>query len=484
MKNFLHVFLFLLTCSINAQTNCVNGFAGIYPCKNLDLLSNIPVSTLANTTGSPAGSDAWGWTDATTGKEYAIIGTSNSTAFVDITDPVNPLFLGRLNTAAGASIWRDVKVYNDHAFIVADQVGSHGMQVFDLKRLRNISNPPITFTADTRYTGVNSCHNIVINESKGYAYLVGCNTFSGGVTFVDISDPENPTSAGGYSSQGYTHDAQVVTYNGPDTDYIGREILVGSNTNKVVILDVTDKDNVIKISDIFYSQIGYTHQGWFTDDQKYFILGDETDEINFGINTRTLIFDFSDLDNPVQSSTYFGTSAAIDHNGYVLGNEFYLASYKAGIHVLDITNIGASTNAMTEVAYFDTYPADNNTSFGGVWSVYPYFSSGSIVISDSNRGMFVVKKNQTLSTNQINFDKGFTLTPNPSSTPPAIIANQNQWIKSIEIFNSIGQNLFSISKINSKKFTLPTTSYTNGIYYIKINGLGTKKLIINNAKHK
>ena len=143
----------------------------------------------------------------------------------------------------------------------------------------------------------------MINETSAIAYLVGCNNFNGGPHFVDISDPLNPKSLGGYSLDGYTHDAQVITYNGPDIDYIGREILVGSNANKVVILDVTNKNTIIKIAEFDYPQIGYTHQGWFTDDQRYFLLGDEEDELDFGINTRTLVFDFLDLDNPTQIDT-------------------------------------------------------------------------------------------------------------------------------------------------------------------------------------
>ena len=99
---------------------------------------------------------------------------------------------------------------------------------------------------------------------------------------------------------------------------------------------------------IDYSQLGYTHQGWFTEDHRYFIVGDELDERNIGVNTRTLVFDFSDLDNPVLSSTYFGPSSAIDHNGYVKGNRYFMANYRAGIRVLDITNISDSTNSMTE----------------------------------------------------------------------------------------------------------------------------------------
>lgn len=378
----------------NAQFPCVNGMAGEYPCNGIDVMSVIDLQTLGGDS-TVEGSDIWGWTDPNNGKEYALIALSNSTAFVDVTAPDNPLFLGRLNTNAGTNLWRDVKVYNNFAFIVADGAGNHGMQVFDLTKLRTVTNPPENFTADAVYTGVGSCHNIIINESEAVAYLVGCSsTNGGGPIFIDISTPLNPTFLGEYTAGGYSHDAQVITYNGPDLDYTGKQIYVGSNgnTDRVVVLDVTDKTNIIPISDFTYPETAYAHQGWFTEDQAYFILGDEVDELDFGFNTKTLVFDYTDLDNPVLSSTYLGPTTAIDHNGYVKGNEYYLANYRAGMRILDISNIDAATNAMTETHFIDTYPDSDSAAFNGVWSVYPYFESGNIIISDIDGGLFVVRK--------------------------------------------------------------------------------------------
>ncbi len=374
---------------------CLDGMAGQYPCNGFDLMSKINIETLSGSS-TERGSDIWGWTDLLDNKEYAIVGLSNSTAFVDISDPSNPIFLGRLNSNAGSSVWRDVKTYNNYAFIVADNVGPHGMQVFDLTRLRNVTNAPETFTEDAVYNGVGSCHNIVINESESVAYLVGCtSTNGGGPIFVDITNPTNPTLLGDYTAGGYSHDAQVVTYNGPDTDYTGKQIYVGSNgnTDKVVVLDVTDKTNVIPISEFSYPQTAFAHQGWFTENQTYFILGDEVDETTFGFNTKTLVFNFTDLDNPTLSSTYFGTTPAIDHNGYVKGNDYYLSNYRAGLRVLDISNIASTTNPMTETGFFDTYPSSDSANFNGVWSVYPYFNSGNILIGDIENGLFIVRKN-------------------------------------------------------------------------------------------
>ncbi|MEW7277614.1 choice-of-anchor B family protein [Aquimarina sp. 2201CG1-2-11] len=378
-------------------TPCENGMAGEYPCEGYDFVSKISLSTM----GGSEGSDSWGWTDATTGKEYAIMGLDNGTAFIDISKPDEPVYLGRLPSAAGSNYWRDVKVYKDHAFIVADNVGDHGMQVFDLTRLRNVSNPPQTFTSDTRYTEFGSAHNIVINEDSGYAYIVGAqrNTgpYNGGPLFVNIQDPKNPVNAGGFLSTGnraYTHDAQVVTYNGPDMDYTGKEILIGSNEIELVIADVTDKNNPSTIATINYSDVGYTHQGWFTEDKKYFILGDEIDELNIGFDTRTLVFDFEDLDNPKLHMTYTGATAATDHNGYVKGDFLYLANYNAGIRVLDLSDI--ENKNIRELGFLDTYPTNNNagTNFGA-WNVYPYFESGNIIISDIDEGLIIIRKSAT-----------------------------------------------------------------------------------------
>ena len=468
-----------------AQTPCVNGFADVYPCNDYGLLSNVPISVLANTSGNPEGSDIWGWTDPTTSKEYAIVATTNSTAFVDISDPINPIFLGRLDSENGnTNVWRDVKVYNNYAFIVADNVGNHGMQVFDLTKLRNITSPPITFTADTVFTGVGSCHNIVINEQLGYAYLVGCNTYNGGPTFIDISNPLNPLDVGGYSADGYTHDAQVITYNGPDTDYIGNEILVASNgtgsgTDKIVLIDVTDKGSPQFISEVTYPNSGYAHQGWFTDDHRYFLFGDEQDEIFFGNNTRTIVLDFLDLDNPIISSTYEGTTGAIDHNGYVNGDLFYLANYRAGLRILDISNIGATTNSMTEVGYFDTYPANDNVGFSGAWSVYPYFQSGNIIIGDIDRGLFVINKNSTLSNYSIQSDDfSYTISPNPIKKNSSVKIIGNNLITSVRIVNTLGQIVFEQNNTNTSEFVLTLDFESNGVYFVTINNITTKKLLV------
>ena len=384
---------------------CIDGFAGEYPCNGYNLIGHLSIENLSiDFVENTRVNDSWGWKDPETGKEYAIVGLSSHTSFVDMSDPDNLLLIGVIPTASVNSIWRDIKVYNNHAYIVSE-ASNHGMQIFDLTRLRNVENIPSVFSPDSHFTDFGRAHNIVINEDTGYAYPVGNQDpgrsftrdeghegglFEGGPIFVNIQNPLAPVMEGGFSDTGYCHDAQAVVYNGPDDEHLGKEIIIGSNAQHVDIVDVTDKANPILISTIVYENTHYTHQGWLTEDHKYFIVGDELDEAADGINTRSIVLDLTDLDNPQLHYDYYGPTLAIDHNGYIVGNRFYLASYKAGLREIDISQI--ESQQMSEVGYFDSYPQGDGSGFSGAWSVYPFHESKNIIISDIQNGLFVVKR--------------------------------------------------------------------------------------------
>jgi len=473
MKKFTLITLLSISMIAFSQTPCVDGFAGPYPCNQLDLLSHLPLSTF----GASRGNDSWGWTDPDTGKEYAIYGNTHNAAFIDISDPINPIYLGKLDANGSPSTWRDIKVYNNYAFIVSEEF-NHGIQIFDLTKLRNVTNPPVTFTEDAHFDGFGKAHNIVINEDTGYAYGVGTNTYSGGPHFVNIQDPLNPIDEGGYSDEGYSHDAQVVIYNGPDTEHVGKEIYIGANESSIVIVDVTDKSNPSTISEATYSGSldGYTHQIWLDENQTYLYCGDELDEY-FGLvaNTRNIVFDLTDLDNPVLQMEYFGVTGAIDHNNYVKGNKLYIANYAAGIRVIDISD--TENNNMNEIAFFDSYPANNGVNFDGAWNVYPFFESGNIMIADRDNGLFIVRdSNSPLATteNEINIT---SIYPNPANDKLNITSSKVN-INKIEIFNILGEKVISINNIsNVNRYNLNIKSLNTGFYFVKINETATQKFL-------
>ena len=403
---------------------CTNGTAvlldvGAFPCKRVDLVGYMSPAAFG-LAGSPAAdhNDVWGWTDPQTGTEYALVGTTNGLGFVDLSDPTLPKLVGKMPTTERASTWRDVKVHADHAFVVADSSPNHGVQVFDLRRLRGLSGAPVLLQPDVVYDRISSAHNIVINEDTGFAYVVGARYGTGqraalglpaacdvaGFHVVNVQDPTNPTfvacfsdaarEANPYVGVGYTHDAQCVAYRGPDADYTGRELCFGANEDVVTVFDVTDKQDVRIVSQGEYPNDVYTHQGWLTPDQRYFLVNDEIDESSLGITQRTIVMDLADLDAPEVAFVYDSGLTTIDHNLYTVGRYAFESNYESGLRIVDLSEIGSGV--ATEVAYFDTYPERTAVGYNGNWSNYPYFKSGLVVANDINNGLFVLRPDATL----------------------------------------------------------------------------------------
>ncbi|MBW3619722.1 MAG: choice-of-anchor B family protein [Actinobacteria bacterium] len=387
-----------------------DGSAGPFPCKGIDLESFTPLAEFTGDTSREAlgggVSDVWGWVDPDSGDEYAMVGKTHGTAFFRITDPSNPEYLGELPSGAVAHLlWYDIKVFRDHAFIVSES-NPHGMQIFDLRRLRHVTpDDPQQFDADALYPA-SGIHNLAINEDSGYAYIVGGNTglvvpdpCRSGLHIVDISDPTSPLFAGCHTTEGgpgtaagivggpdsvvaaYVHDTLCVTYDGPDDEHDGREICFNSSETHVSIVDVTDKLLPTVLGTYEYDGVAYTHQGWLTEDQAYFLFGDELDESDNGHPTRTHVLDVTDLDDPKKAGdgVHEHETAAIDHNMFVLGDLVYQSNYRAGLRVLDLEQVADGT--LEEVAFFDVYPEDDAAEFDGTWGNYPYFPSGTIAVS-------------------------------------------------------------------------------------------------------
>lgn len=381
------------------ESPCVAGMAaGTYPCHNVDLVAFVPVASVgASTTNS-----LWGWTDPQDGTEYALVGLNNGIAFFDLGVPDHPLYLGKLPTHTGSSIWRDVRVHANHAYVVSDNNGAHGMQVFDLTRLRDVAAPPVSFTEDAHYAGqpggtvLGRGHTININPATGYAYIPGTNTCpapsaNGALHMVDIRSPASPVFAGCVTTGSYTHETSCVTYQGPDSAHAGKEICFNANgpTDRIAIVDVSNKAAPVTLASLTYPGSGYPHQGDLTSDHRYLLLNDELDESQFGHNAKTLVWDVSDLDLPVLVGAHTHALGVIDHNLYVHDNHVYESNYESGFRVLRIDNL--SQAQLTEIAYFDTYPAGNAPEFNGNWNNYRFPGSGLVIASGIDEGLFVLR---------------------------------------------------------------------------------------------
>jgi choice-of-anchor B domain-containing protein len=352
---------------------------GQFDAQGTQLLTNIPLSGFAS--GPANGSDCWGYVSSS-GREYALMCLSNALAVIEVTNPSAPDIIAEIPHSS--SLWGDVKVYLDYAYVVNETGG--GIDIVDLS---NADAGQATLVQSFTGGGVSSSHNVVINEDSGYLYLAGSNLNGGRLTAFSLANPEAPVLVGSVNSiEGtYVHDAQVVSYTtGP---YAGREIAYCSNGGVGLdIYDVTDKANMFRLSRTTYANLSYCHQCWASDDLQLLYVNDETDGLN-----RTTVFDISTLESPVQVGEYTSGLLATDHNLYVHGDFIHEADYRSGLRIFDASG---DPTAPVEVAWFDSYPGSDGSGFDGAWSTYPYFPSGNLIISDIDRAFFLVRMGEQL----------------------------------------------------------------------------------------
>ncbi len=314
------------------------------------------------------------------------MGVSNKLVVVEITTPTNPVIVGSVFHTN--SLWGDVKVYQDYCYVVNESGG--GMDVINLG---NVDQGTVSLVQRVTAGGLSSSHNVAINTDSGYLYTLGSNLNGGAPVAYDLSNPANPVEAGRWTNGGSNlHDAQIVSYtSGP---YAGCEILFGFSEGRGVdIVDVTDKSNMFRLSRTAYDGVKYCHQGWVSEDRQYLYVDDELDERNGTTPTqRTLIFDISDLEAPFLANTFTTGLDVVDHNLYIHDGYVYEANYRSGLRIL----CAQDPANPVEVGFYDTFPGADDTEFDGAWSCYPFFPSGTVIVSDRTRGLFVLDPSAAL----------------------------------------------------------------------------------------
>lgn len=349
--------------------------AGQYASENVSLIAQLDLTHF----GAESGNDSWGYTSPS-GREYALFCHSSGTAFIEITDPAQPVILA--NLAGPPSFYRDVKVYEDHAYVISD--GGGGIQVFDLA---GIDAGQVVYRGSVIGPGTPMTHNQSIDEVSGFLYRIRGGTSEGLRIYDIVADPDAPVYVGSYSLQ-LVHDAQVVTYtSGP---HAGRQVAFclgpggGGNPDGLTILDVTDKAGIFALGGCGWPGLSRPHQGWLGPDRSYLYVNDE----GSAHASVTYVIDVSDLGSPFLAGSFTNGNTARCHNLFVHGYRVFEANYASGLRVWDIA---LDPVHATEVAWFDTYPEDDSNQFKGLFSSYPYFASGVILGSDISRGLFLLR---------------------------------------------------------------------------------------------
>ena len=392
-----------------APTACSNDLAGTFPCHNVDYLAQVQLQEFA--TQPISASNLWGFVDQDDGREYAVVGHRNGTAVFDVTVPGAPLQVG--NVPGNPSLWREVKVYQlpgvnggphrAYAYITTEAPNG-GLQIIDL------TNLPAGVSLANTLTDFSSSHTLYISNvdygtmaalpnQQAYLYIAGASIAGGAFRIYDLVDPVNPhLVTPSPAGNGYMHDSTSMLITDNRTTQCAAahnpcEVLVDFNETTVDLWDVTDKSTPVRLSTTGYPTASYTHSGWPTADNRYIVVHDELDELRRSLNTHIYTLDIADLRAPSMVTSYIGGVGSTDHNGYNIGNRYYVSHYKRGLVIFDSSN----PRALTEVGSFDTYltPAANSAGTDGAWGVYPFLPSGTILVSDIENGLFLLRKNET-----------------------------------------------------------------------------------------
>ena len=347
---------------------CVGGSVGGMACDRVDLVSHLP---LASVSARPAAAaDIWGFVDLNTNREYVIVGYGTGTGVFDVTDAENPREVGFID--GRQTVWRDIKVYQSfdsaanrwraYAYVTTD-LSTDGLFVIDLTGLPHRVQR-VSYVSD-----IQAAHNVYaantdfgtglpLTASESSLIIAGSNASLGGFRSYALDDPEAPAFIAMPSNAEYMHDAasMIITDARKDTQCVNGttycEVLFDFNESTIDIWDVTVASSPVRLSRTRYPNTGYTHSGWPTEDKQFLFVHDELDEQNFQLRTTLRTLSLSNLASPQLVNTWTAATPvrAIDHNGFVRGNRYYMSNYTRGLTILDISNPALPAAA----GYFDT----------------------------------------------------------------------------------------------------------------------------------
>ncbi len=423
--------------------------------------------------------EIWGY--ASNGKEYAIIGSTAGTHFIDVTNPNQPTELFLIPGADNGAniIHRDYHDLDGYLYVVCDE-GQSTLQIMDLRYLPE--------RVDVLYDSnelLRRSHNIFIDEENKrlYALIAGGGPSSfDAMRVYDISNPLDPillsqnNSIEGFSfsqvHDGYIRDNIAYLNLGPGG------FCIADFTNPAapkLLGSLTD-----------YPQSGYNHSGWLSNDGNYYYMADET----WGTDMKVLdvsdpsdiqITNFIDAGNPASTS--------IPHNQVVACDYLYVSYYYDGLQVYDISDPSAPVRSH----FYETSNEPDAQNYKGAWGVYPFLPSGNVLVADMQEGLFVFQAIDLdcsedrssyqnifiVSTDEIEQASDVSITPNPASE--AINVQIQSYVGTellLEIFDLNGKLLVKhLENGSASNFDISINHLPKGLYTIRVNGKISQKLV-------
>jgi len=428
--------------------------------------------------------EIWGY--AINDHEYAIIGSTAGTHFIDVTDPTNPFeaFFVRGRSAGNHIIHRDYDDYEGYLYVVADEGGA-SFEIIDMNQL------PDTISVTYSNT-VFQAHNIFVDKENARLYAMGRE-----VETLDISTPNNPVSMS--VVRDFADGAFTYFHDGYFENNVA---FLNTGNSGLIVADFTDATNPVLINSLSeYAGNGYNHSGWISTDCSTYYFADE----NHGSDLKVLdVNDLCDLEVGNTFDAQVENVNSIAHNLIVSCDYLYTSYYYDGLRVYDISD---QQNPQL-VRYYDTYPNVDRTRYEGAWGVYPFLPSGNILVSDMQSGLFVFegmgdncasqgRTSNCLQSQSCNFStptEDFSvfnevqISPNPTTGHTSLIVNLSQTLDdlTISLMNVNGQSIDSwqyqnlLSGRNDFSILLPN-SLSEGVYFLSLRSEQfhlTKKLIV------
>lgn len=408
--------------------------------------------------GNQSFNDIWGWYDSSSGSEYAILGSIDSTYFIDVTQPAKPKVCDVKAGKSKGSVWRDYKTYKNYCYAVAD-AGDASLQIFDLSFL-----PDSVVTVYDSDSLLLRSHNIWIDKDRLYASTVSLK--DGTRHALDVFGLENPAqpvylgtlkapSINGKDAFKNCHDAYIRN----DTCYCSGE------SPGMFVFDLADMNNQRMLYSITeYPEQGYNHSSFVSGDGKTLVWADEI----LGLGLK--VYDISDIKNVELKSVFRSTKGAVAHNPFMVDNTCYISYYHDGVYVFNLSNPAEPI----VIAYYDTYPENGETyeGFEGCWGVYPFLPSGNILASDMTNGLFVLKMDKAANINQTVASKTGSIYPNPARTEVMLEGFETDEDLQIDFINPLGQVVYHTNAMSTagKLLLLFPPTLESGYYTVLVNG--------------
>lgn len=470
---------------------CLSGLQPIanaqtYPSLNINLLSHINPET--DNTGSDGRkySGCWGWYQASKNKEYAIVGTSSKTYFIDVSNPQNPVIRDSVMARHAGCTWREIKNYQNYCYIVSDDSPPNSFQIVDMQYL-----PDSVHVVHNGTTYFERCHTIFVDQDRLYCggpTPAGTNQPTENMRVYSLANPANPVLL-----RKLSQDVPAITYV-HDMFVRNDTVYASCGGQGLFILKFNPVTNTFAQMQSFtnYPYNGYNHSSWQTDNRKTMVFADE---VPAGLPAK--VIDVSDFNNITLVDTIRSHLKATAHNPYIMNNKWcWISTYQDGIYLYDISNPSNTTIH----GYFDTYPQHGvNDNFGGNaysgnWGAYPYLPSEIIIACDMQNGIFILEGDYdykiTVGVDETpgneKMASAFSVYPSPASDEVTLlIANQDKRILNYSICDVSGKILKSDKLSTGNELlhqeTIDTKALSSGCYFITLQSTTineTKKIII------